>query len=1493
MAKIIKKFFRSLIITVTVLITCAALFFITARTPRFQSYLTKRVTEYISKKINANISIGKVSYSYFNKLVLYDLLIADQNKDTLLAAQQIALNIKEFNPVGQRFRFGNTEIYQPDFRIITDTSGMSNLRWYLDLLTGHTGKDTTSNLLVTISDVSIYDGSFQITNKRDTSANKEGLINFSNLRISSITGETEDFTICNDSVSFIARNLTFSESTGFLAHDIGMNVTIKNSDLFFREIKVITGSSIINAHQIALIPIDSVGFSDFINNVKFNIRLDRSMLGTSDISYFTPSFKGMNESFYLSGKFSGTVAELKGRKVELEYASLTRLKCDFDISGLPSIDNTFAFIDVSEFRTNADDIEKFKIEGKKDISLPKVLHDAGRISFGGNFTGFNTDFVAYGTLKTEKGSFSTDISFRPDSSNLFRFKGLLKARDVDMATLTGDKKQPGKMWFHADMDGYSSSFRHFSAKINGAVDSVGFNNYLYRNILLEGRVTEKIWDGEVNINDKNLKMNLLGSFNFTDTLPEFNFTLNLAHADLHNLNLTKKDSIFEASAILTASFKGNNIDNLDGDLRLQTSTLTNSNGSVSINNCLVRSTTEKGVPLLTLLSDFAEIEVRGPHNYASIGAAVKSELAKLFPTKFKTPSKSTDITKNHFTYKAVFKDINKLSEFFGTGLNISDNSFLNGVFHPDSSHITMKFRSDFVRLNGIYLSRLETDAAITDNRMSVLILSDTIKLPDKSKINNVALNLNTNPDTLNLDINWDNKDNGVTKGDIRAIGFITLNSMKRPVLQVNILPTEAYINSVRWNISPSAITVDSAFTHFDNILVSNGNNIFSLDGKISKYQGEKLTFSFDGLNLDYLNKISSRKKNADDESEGMEMVVGGSMKGIIEVSDINQGLRLESDVKIKDFTFNGSPYGMVSVVSEWDSKIKSVIINISNNYEGAKFFDVSGTYKPSNSIMNLTASLFKMPLNVINPIIKSFASDARGLASGKLTLKGKINQPFLTGTVKAEEASLKIDFLKTRYSFNDSIRFTNKGIIFKNIKILDEKKNQGNLNGIIAHTGFKDINLDLKCDIKNFMVLNTTYKDADYFYGTAYATGIVYIKGPTNKLSLNISAKTENNTSFNVPLNSGSTMGEYPYILFVDSETIEKDNIARDNMFVRKEKASGINLNLDLEVTPSATVQLIMDSKAGDIIKGKGSGNLNINMNNKGEVKMAGDYVISEGNYLFTLGNVINKSFTIEEGGTISWNGGLADAILDLKAVYRTKASLSDLYTDEEAFRKRITVECQLNLSGKLFNPMVVLGVEAPDADNETQEYLKMAVDTEEELSKQFVYLLVMNGFYPDPAIYNSASTGSSSQGASALGVNTTEMLSNQFSNWLSQISNDFDIGFNYRPGDGLTTQEVQAAFSTQLLNDRVTFNGNLDVGGKEINANANNVTTDFTLEYKLTDRLRFKAFNRANNEIMIEKPNYTQGFGLLYRHEFNKFKDLFKKKDGSEKKKSTEEKKQ
>jgi hypothetical protein len=310
-------------------------------------------------------------------------------------------------------------------------------------------------------------------------------------------------------------------------------------------------------------------------------------------------------------------------------------------------------------------------------------------------------------------------------------------------------------------------------------------------------------------------------------------------------------------------------------------------------------------------------------------------------------------------------------------------------------------------------------------------------------------------------------------------------------------------------------------------------------------------------------------------------------------------------------------------------------------------------------------------------------------------------------------------------------------------------------------------------------------------------------------------------------------------------------------------------------------------------MKGNGSSpNLNVTLNKKGDFGILGDYIIESGTYNFTLGPIINKPFDVESGGRIMFNGNLKDAEIDLKASYlHLKASLASILANED-YTERIRVEPQLNLSGKLFNPVVGFDIYLPDADEATRTRLRNAISTPEEMTRQVTALLLIQNFIA------SGNSNVSSTATSAMEATSMEMISNRVSNMLSQISRNVDIGVNFRPGlNAITTPEAELALSTQVLNNKVVLNGNFDVRGTnattaQLTNNTNQLTGDFNAEIKLTEKLRFKVFNRYNDTYIGSGLSpYTQGVGIFYNRDFNKFSDLFRKKVKADMKKEDETK--
>ncbi len=145
-------------------------------------------------------------------------------------------------------------------------------------------------------------------------------------------------------------------------------------------------------------------YKNFTEHVKLDIQLDKSLINSSDLKYFVPLSDSLNESVGISGTLLGTISELRGRNIKISYRNFTTLDCDFDFSGLPKIENTFLYIGVNSLKTNVRDIEQIEFPGKGFIVIPDALKKLGNISFNGSFTGFTTDFVTYGEIRTSLGN---------------------------------------------------------------------------------------------------------------------------------------------------------------------------------------------------------------------------------------------------------------------------------------------------------------------------------------------------------------------------------------------------------------------------------------------------------------------------------------------------------------------------------------------------------------------------------------------------------------------------------------------------------------------------------------------------------------------------------------------------------------------------------------------------------------------------------------------------------------------------------------------------------------------------------------------------------------------------------------------------------------------------------------------------------------------------------------------------------------------------------
>jgi hypothetical protein len=279
-----------------------------------------------------------------------------------------------------------------------------------------------------------------------------------------------------------------------------------------------------------------------------------------------------------------------------------------------------------------------------------------------------------------------------------------------------------------------------------------------------------------------------------------------------------------------------------------------------------------------------------------------------------------------------------------------------------------------------------------------------------------------------------------------------------------------------------------------------------------------------------------------------------------------------------------------------------------------------------------------------------------------------------------------------------------KNIIdFGHINIYDNEGHTGHISGKIKHNYFQDINLDLDINVNNMLVMNTTRNDIESFYGKVYGSGNAKISGDQKEIKITCNARSNKGTSVIIPIDNYYA-SENSFIIFQDNNNLTSNEIIK-NTTINDENNTNIILDLMLEITPDAHLDLIIDSKAGDMITGNGNGNLRVTYDiNADDMKIYGNVQIEQGKYLFTFQNVLRKEFFVKEGSSLVWTGDPLGADLHIDAYYQLTADLAEILDEailSNTSRTSVPVQCLLNLTGLLTHPNIKFNLNLPNSEED------------------------------------------------------------------------------------------------------------------------------------------------------------------------------------------------
>ena len=1420
-----------------------------------QTYVAQKAAAYLSKELKTTIKIGGLYVKPFKSVVLENLVVLDQQKDTLANFPKFLVDINKFSLKERILDVNTVQVNNGSFFLKDYQNGSSNLDFiidYFDTPSPTPKKKKKKKFQFLFNRVILNNLAFKYKNLKFNNTVKG--VNFEDIDLKQLNGIFEKLNTTDHLIQANIKNLTFREKSGFYLKNLSAFTTVDTNAIELKKLMLVTNQSrLTDYYQMKFSKFKD--FNNYVEKVRMKANFKDSHVSSRDIAYFAPELNKMKLDIDVDGQISGYVSDLKAKKLAVKAGRATYIKGDFTMKGLPDWDQTFMDMKIEMAGTNKKDLEEIltDVTGKPMKSIPAIVNKFGNVNFNGSFTGFQNDFIAYGEFKTNLGRFKSDVNLKIDKKGFPSYTGNVQTFDFNLGELLNEKSL-GRITSELYVKGKGAEVKELTEQLNGNVTYIDFNGYRYRNVKIDGTFDKKYFDGSLKINDKNVQLVFDGGVNLNPKLPVFNFKASIKNARLKTLKLYK-DSL-KVDADFSTNFSGNNLDNIQGNLLVQHITLNNKKGIYHIDSVQLDA---KGIGQersLAIKSDIFDASIKGQYDLNTIVSYYKA-IAKTY-----IPSLDADIISYKtqiFDFNLRVKKFEPIAELVAPGLQLDDQAILIGSFDSRNNTATLNGSIRKLTYKGITANNIIIEENTTAKQLQAIITSDRVDLNDSLYIKNVNIANVLRNDSLALNLKMSNADDA-NQLDLNGLVEFVNDSAK-----ISILPSILKINSEDWNIQEKVrINFNKGKTEIQNFSLSNNKQMLSIDGVLSDDPKDMLLLGLDNFSLKTLNPFVKT----------LGVKLAGNANGKTRLYNLLKTPVINDSLTIDSLNFNDTYIGRLTDTSSYDQVKNAVNVYTQILADDKETFKITGGVDLKEKNIDLQVKLDGSKLTVLEPFVKKLVSNLKGNISADLTVKGPLDKPRINGDISFDRGEVTVNYLKTAYTLNDKIQVDNSVIQINDLALEDVEGNEAVANGTVDLNNLDDPNIQVKLKATNFMALNTTSKDNSLYYGRAYATGDFSFSGPTSSMLINIDAKTEKGTIFNLPLNSSETISDKDFITFVSKDTTK--TVKKQTSF------DGLKMNFRLRVDPNSVANIY--TVLGKL-SGKGNAELELNITSAGDFEMKGDYIIESGLFDFTAQEVINKRFEIRQGGTIRWTGNPANAQINLKAIYALRASTADLYTaanqDQTSnANERVQTEVEMGLSGLLMQPDIKLDIFFP-ANPAIKEKLQSYFNDGNNLNTQALSLIIQRRFAPGTGKENLG------QQLGSVGTSTaSELIFNQFNNLLSSLNLNF-VDINIR-----SFNEASASF--KFFNDRIIINAGIvdntksstdysvglfkDNVGKEVEI-LGLIRKDGTLVGKLANKPPTQQSIFANPGV---DPNANvTSFGLIYSQQFDTFREFLQKVTG------------
>lgn len=1487
----------------------AVAFYILLSLPWAQDALRNLAQKELEHVLGTEVSIEAVAVSPFDRIDVRGVAVKDDFGENALVVGNISAGIDLGRLIGsRRIVIDYASVIGLKALIYRDTpESPLNISGILAKLIKKDDRKSSPKFDLKINTVIVEDASMSYEVKSDTLIDVDRFspnhIGIEDLNLIVNIPVLSDKRICA-----YLEGMRFRERSGLRVEDISVNVDMGDT-LCVTDFRLALPNSLIQIGAINVSQIKSIGrfpHIDVHGAVDFDI-LEGSHVTPCDLKCFLPCLEEFITPIDVTltsclTKEGLTVSPLviKERKgalsVKLEALSdknlftdsmnvkLTRLEVGCDGGRLSRYISSLA---------------------GNNAGLVGMISRLGGVAFNAKGHGDRMNATLEGSLSCVPGSldFALDFSDVPGKSRI-DLRGTLDVDSVDMSIIMPELKcgiVDGELTADVKLRG-----KAVDGNVSANLYKAEYLGYAYSNIHVDVEVEDKRYDATVNIDDSNLRLNAEG---YVDMNPHFfsaSLLGNISDFRPDILNLNNKYPGYALSAEIDVNIGGEKMERTDGYISLKNiSFLDEKDSGVRINKVLLKSNVEEEPYHMDLESDFINGHLTGDYDTKAFLPMAKGLAYTFMPiladsaTIEKNRRFIADSISNNFNFEIEISPCEDFCRFFSLPVTVISPVNINGEFDYGAGSAMFELESDWIQQgNKIFMGsyvRLSMDRADKQALLYVTTSFDT-----KKGLMTVALSSTASNNNIDSKINWEIKRAIPING---TIGLLTtvMQGYRGLLTDVHFRPGVVTFGDILWNIEPSDIIYEDGVIDVRNFRLTANDERLSINGRVSANPEDKLVVDLQSVEMiDIFETLEIDKA-----------LIGGKATGRVTASSLltKQPIISAESLKIKNISYNYARIGDANVSASWNREKESFALNADVNQPNGHTSRIFGDIYATRDSLDINFDTSKVNIGFLKPFMAAFADEVGGEASGKAHLFGTFKNVDLEGDLWVDSVTLKLGYTNTAYTVkDDSLHISPGEIKIDNVRIYDMYGNTANLSGWLRHNFFHDPSFNFQItDARNLLCYDVTPKLSPRWYGRIFGNSDsrkTIIRSTPGEVVIDAAMTTTGKSNFTFALLNQEDASEYTFLKFRDNTIVEIDSLidiedipmavkeAQAKRMANNEDASSkVVFNLDVDVTPSTKMKLLMDPVSGDSIVAYGKGRLEMHYNSATEdLSMLGTYTLDRGNYNFSMQDIFHKNFIINSGSSVTFKGDPYDAQIDIVATYATQASLNDL---DESFAmdgkgsQSVPTHAILKVKGSIQAPTLEFDLNFPTLEAETIRKINSIINTQDILQRQIAYLITLNRFYtPD---YMSGTRGNE------LVSVASSTLSSQISNMLGQLSDKWRIAPSVRSDRGdFSDVEVDLTLSSNLLNNRLIFNGNF--GYRDKSLNTNQFVGDFDIEYLLNPRgsWRLKAYNRYNDQnYYLRSAATTQGIGIVYKKDFdNMFQFLRRKKKKPEDKDKGGEKK-